>query len=310
MARGMAGALRQVPEAERWLCASRSADRARQFAEEFGFQKACGSYEDLYNDPDVDLVYIATTHDRHYEQARACLLHGKHVFCEKSLTVHAWEAEELIRLAGEKGLFLAEAQILRFSPQAKILREILDNGMIGCPLFMEASYFHSLEHKERVMRPELGGGALLDIGVYPLTAADIVLGPEYVCAGSDAVLTQTGVDATDHILLRSSSGMMAAVTVSICGNDYRDGQIIGTDGRLVIRDVNRFSRIEYYNKRKECYQCWDKPAEISEYASELQAAIRTIQAGKTQCDDYTWEAMLRQMRLLDQLRKQWYVTGA
>ena len=310
MARGMAGVMRQIPEAEPWACASRSMENAWWFAEEFGFRKCYGSYEKLYQDRDVQLVYIATTHDRHYEQARECLLHGKHVLCEKSLTVHAWEAEELVRLAEEKGLFLMEAQILRFLLMSRTLREILDSGMIGRPLFMEAGYFRSLEHVERVIRPELGGGALLDIGVYPLTLASIVLGPKLSCTGSDAVLTASGVDGVDHILLRSESGMLAAVTASICGNDYRDGRILGTEGSLVIRNVNSLSRIEYYNLNGECFQCWDKSAEISDYSYELLAAIHAIETGKTQCEEYSWEAMLEQMRLLDSLRKQWGVTGA
>jgi len=310
MAQGIAWNLQRMDEAELWACASRDGENARRFAAKYGFVKAYGGYEAIYEDGDVELVYIASTNDRHYEQARECLLHGKHVLCEKPLTVYAWQAEELVRLAGERGLFLMEAQLLRFLPMAGTLRQIIASGAIGQPVFLSASFISPLEKVERVIRPELGGGALLDIGVYPLTLADMVLGPGYVCAASHAVLASSGVDAVDHILLRGQDGMLASLTASIRGSSYRDGRINGTEGYLIIREANRLSRFEQYGADGAWVKSWDSPPQLSVYFHELSAAIKAVQQGKTQCQEYPWPAMLAQMRFLDQLRRQWGVADA
>lgn len=310
MACGMAWTIRHLPEAEPWAVASRELRRAQLFAGKYGFARAYGSYDALYCDPEVQLIYIATTHNYHYAQVKAALLHGKHVLCEKPLTVHAWEAEELVQLSQRKQLFLMEAQMLRFMPLAKTLQQLLKSGIIGDVISFTANYFHSLEHKERLMRPELGGGALLDIGVYPWTMADMILGHQYEHMISDAILTDTGVDAVDHLWFRTVQSQTASLTISIRGGYYCDGIVNGTAGYLILRDINHLQRIERYHTDGAWQQSWDKPKQLSDYAHELWAAIQAIQNGQTQCSEYPWETILMQMRLLDDLRKQWKVIGA
>ncbi|MCD7886379.1 MAG: Gfo/Idh/MocA family oxidoreductase [Clostridiales bacterium] len=309
MARGMGWTVQHLPEAEPWACASRSLEKAVAFQQEYSFRHAYDSYEKLYDDPDVELIYIATPNHLHYEEAKAALLHGKHVLCEKPLTVHYWEAEELVALARERQLFLMEAQMLRFMPLTATLQRVLREGVIGQPISFVANFFYPLEHVERVMRPEMGGGALLDIGVYPLTLADLILQSPLIRVTSDTVLTNTGVDAVDHILLRAENQTTAALTISIRGSGYRDGVINGTEGYLILRDVNHLNRIERYDSAGRWQQSWDKPEQISDYAHELSATIRAIRAGQTQCSEYPWETMLAQMRLIDGLRKQWGVVS-
>ncbi|MCD8020461.1 MAG: Gfo/Idh/MocA family oxidoreductase [Clostridiales bacterium] len=304
MSRGMAWTAARLPEVEMWACASRDMDRAEIFKQEYGFQKAYGNYEDLYDDPEVELIYIATPHSFHYEQIRSCLEAGKPVLCEKPLTVHAWESDELIRLAEKKHLFLLEAQMLRFMPLVKLLQSILREGCIGQVVSFNVCYSYPLEYKERVMSPELGGGALLDIGVYPLTLADLIMGHDYVHMASDVILTDSGVDAVDEIILRTRENMMANITVSIRGSNYSDAVIIATSGHLVLRDVNHLNRIEQYDFNNRFIRGWDRPDQLSDYVHELRAAISAVREGKCQCQEYDWETMLAQQRLMDCLRKE------
>lgn len=309
MGEGMAWTAQHLPETELWACAAQDWGRAIRFAGRFGFQRAYGTYEELYRDPEVELIYIATPNSFHYEQARAALLCGKHVLCEKPLTVRAREAEELVKLAQEQHRFLMEAQMLRFMPLTGTLQALLREGVIGEPLSFTANLLYPLRDKARVMTPELGGGALLDIGVYPLTMTDLIAGHRWTRVLSDAVLTETGVDGTDHILLRYDSGFTASLTISMEGSFYRDGVLNGTDGYLILRDVNHFTRIEQYDRNGRWRHSWEKPEQLSDYAHELSAAVRAIETGQLQCGEYPWETMLVLLRLMDSLRKQWGVTG-
>lgn len=305
IARGMAYTIRQLPETEGWAVASRNGNRARAFADEFGFVRAYGSYEELYRDSDVELVYVSTPHNCHYEQVKQLLLHGKHILCEKVFTLNLAEAEELIQLAEERRLFVSEAQTLRFLPLSGTARRILRDGVIGRVLQFSARISYPLTHKERVMRPELGGGGLLDIGVYPLTVASMLFGDKPEAALSDAVMTETGVDAASSIYLRYPGGVSAVVNISIEGSRYLDGVINGTDGYLILRDVNHMARLEQYDAQGQWVRNWEETPGISNFAPELSAAVHAIHDGRTECAEYPHQTLLSQMALLDRLRRQW-----
>ena len=168
IAGSMAETVGRMPEACLYAIASRSMEKAREFKDKWGAEKAYGSYDELIHDPQVDLIYIATPHSHHYEQARRCLLNGKAVLCEKTFTANKAQAEELVALARERKVFLAEAIWTRYMPFSKeIVRMAHGGGLIGRPRMLTASLGYPIEQKERIRKPELCGGALLDLGVYP-----------------------------------------------------------------------------------------------------------------------------------------------
>ena len=160
---------------EAYAVASRTQAKADDFARQYGFQKAYGSYSELVEDPDVDLIYIATPHSQHYESALLCINAGKNVLVEKAFCANALQASEVIALAEEKGVFLCEAMWTRFLPAVKIVKDGILAGRIGKVESVEADFSMALSHVERLRNPALAGGALLDLGIYSLTFADLFL---------------------------------------------------------------------------------------------------------------------------------------
>ena len=159
----MATTLQPLKDVTCYAVAARDLKRAQIFADKFGFQKAYGSYKDMLEDPDVELVYIATPHSHHYEHIRMCLNHDKHVLCEKAFTANARQAEEVLKLAESKGLLLTEAIWTRYMPMRQTINEVIKSGIIGKPTSLSANLGYPIEHVERMVKPELCGGALLDL---------------------------------------------------------------------------------------------------------------------------------------------------
>ena len=176
----MAKTISQMPSACCFAVASRDLEKARKFAEKWGIKKAYGSYEEMLSDPGVDLVYVATPHSHHYPHVRLCLEHGKHVLCEKAFTVNAAQARELFRIAKDKRLLLTEAMWTRYLPMRGTINEVLRSGIVGKPWLLTANLGYMISDVERLKEPSLAGGALLDVGVYPLNFAAMVFGNDPV----------------------------------------------------------------------------------------------------------------------------------
>ena len=172
MAKTVAG----MKDVENYAVAARSFERAQAFAEKYGFSKAYGSYEEMLADPQVDLVYIATPHSHHYLHAKMCLEAGKNVLCEKAFTVNADQARKLFTLAKEKNLLITEAIWTRYMPSRKMIDDIISSGVIGEVTAVTANLNYAISEVERIRKPELAGGALLDVGVYTINFASMVLG--------------------------------------------------------------------------------------------------------------------------------------
>ena len=172
MAKTVAG----MKDVENYAVAARSFERAQAFAEKYGFSKAYGSYEEMLADPQVDLVYIATPHSHHYLHAKMCLEAGKNVLCEKAFTVNADQARKLFALAKEKDLLITEAIWTRYMPSRKMIDDIISSGVIGEVTAVTANLNYAISEVERIRKPELAGGALLDVGVYTINFASMVLG--------------------------------------------------------------------------------------------------------------------------------------
>ena len=165
IANAMAEAINGLEQVNAYAVASRSMERAEQFAAKWNFQKAYGSYEELVSDPEVELVYVATPHSHHFEHAKLCVEHGKPVLVEKAFTANAQQAEELISLAEEKKVFLTEAIWTRYLPAAAIIRKLMEDGAIGEPKSLTAEFSVPLTHVQRMCVPALAGGALMDLGM-------------------------------------------------------------------------------------------------------------------------------------------------
>lgn len=205
-----------VPGAHVTAVASRSAARAEEFGRSVGAARCHGSYESLAADPEVDIVYIATPHSRHLDDALLCLEAGKHVLCEKPLVLSAAQADVLVEAARRSGRFLMEAMWSRFLPAyAEIIRR-LDDGSIGEPRFVEGNFgFHRpVDPNHRLFAPSLGGGATLDIGVYPIHLAQMVLGPPTAVVASGRI-GPTGVDVAMAAVSTHAGGGLSQVAAAI-----------------------------------------------------------------------------------------------
>ena len=184
----MAQAIAPFKDMQVYAISSRSIEKAEAFAKEHDIPKAYGSYEDMVADPAVDLVYIATPHSHHYEHSLLALEHGKHVLVEKAFTANADQAEKLIQTARSKGLFITEAIWTRYMPLSHKVKDLMESGIIGRPRILTATLCYMMEQKERIVRADLCGGALLDLGVYALNFARMYFGTDIVRTCMNAYL--------------------------------------------------------------------------------------------------------------------------
>ncbi|MEC3854357.1 Gfo/Idh/MocA family protein [Paenarthrobacter ureafaciens] len=214
---------------------SRSLDSSKAFAEQYGVATAHGSYEDLVADPLVDVVYVATPHPFHHENALLALHAGKHVLVEKSFTMNAREAQDIIDLAESKGLVALEAMWTRFLPHMIRIRELIAAGTIGEVRKVVASHNQSLpqDPAHRLNDPALGGGALLDLGIYPISFAFDILGTPSAIRAS-AAMSATGVDRQTAAIFEYPSGAQALVDCELDAASANRAMVIGTDGWIDI----------------------------------------------------------------------------
>lgn len=288
--------------------ASRDQDKAKAFASEFSVGKAYGSYEDLYNDKDVDLVYVATPHSHHKKEIINALNHGKHVLAEKAFCMNEDEAREVFNLAKEKNLYVAEAIWTRYMPSRKIINDIIKEGTIGRVTSITADLSYRILQKERIANPELGGGALMDLGVYPLNFALMALeGDEIKSMAGLCTKTDRNVDARNTVVLSFDSGATATLTVDAECNSNRFGFINGTEGYIEVTNVNNPEEIRIFsNDRPPVLKKTIKVTHlINGYEYELQEAAKCIAEGKIEPPSMPWSETLRVLRITDALRKVW-----
>jgi predicted dehydrogenase len=235
IARKMGDALNDSEFAHIQAVASRNADKARAFATEFDIPSAYGSYEELLNDPAVEVVYIATPHPMHKQWIIAALQAGKHVLCEKPLTMNAQQTEDCILLARQKGLFLMEALWSRFFPLMDKVRELLAREILGELRYLQADFtaYRAFEAGHRLFAQELGGGALLDLGIYPISIACHILGlPDQIHA--QAQMAPTGVDNMNTVILEYTDGKRAVLNSGFLASKPCECFVVGEKGYLKI----------------------------------------------------------------------------
>lgn len=308
IAEKMALTLQGMEGVQRYAVAARELERAERFAAAWGFERAYGSYEELVKDPEVELVYIATPHSHHYEQARMCLMHNKAVLCEKAFTANARQAADLLRLAHDRGVFITEAIWTRYMPFSATLRELAFSGIIGQPSMLTASLGYPMAQKERIARPELCGGALLDIGVYPINFARMLFGTAIEEVQSSCVKNSLGVDMQDSLTFRYADGKMAVMQVTaFCAND-RQGVISGDKGYIIVDNINNPQQASVFDANHRLVEVVTSPPQITGYEYEVQASFDAMAAGLLESPFMPHGETLEIMRLLDSLRMEWGVT--
>ena len=313
IARSICRTIRGMKEAggpvELYAVASRSQEKADAFAQEQGVCKAYGSYEAMLADPDVHLVYIATPHSLHADQMKLCIQYGKPVLCEKAFTPNLPQAEEVLSLAREKGVYIAEALWPRYMPSRWIINDLLAQGVIGEPRMLYSNLCYAVEHKERITKPELAGGALLDLGVYVLNFASMVFGDDIVRINSTVELLETGVDRTETITIKYRDGKMAQLMASTAFNSDRRCVVYGTKGFLMVDNVNNPAWVEIYDKdhRDKPIQRIEMPKQITGYEYEVEACLRDLQAGNLEPVEMPHEQTKMLLHQMDALRAIWHI---
>ncbi|MCQ2110914.1 MAG: Gfo/Idh/MocA family oxidoreductase [Bacteroidaceae bacterium] len=296
------------PDYEKYAIAARDLDRAKAFAAQHGFKKAYGSYKELVDDPEVDLIYIATPHSHHFEHTKLALDAGKPCLVEKAFTANAREAEALLDLAHKKGIFITEAIWTRYMPLSLKIKEILDSGIIGEPRLLNASLCYYMEFKERILRPDLCGGALLDLGVYSLNFARMYFGSENIKeVHSNAVLGTTGMDMHDAISMVYGDGRIANIQASTLGLCPRLGMISGTRGYLTVDNINCPEKVTVYNDYKVVAEYFPPKEQVTGYEHQVFACKDAIDKGLLESPFMPHQETLDVMRQMDALRKEWGV---
>lgn len=305
MAERMADTVRQMRDVELYAAASRTEEKAREFARQYGAVKYYGSYEALMEDAEVELIYIATPNHLHYQQARACIQHGKPVLLEKPFTLNERQAQALIDQAEMHQVFLCEAMWVRFMPLMRQLKKEIEAGRIGEVTAVTADIGYDLKEKERLNRLDMGGGALLDVGVYPVTFALQILGKEIDNISTSMVRMDSGVDAQEFVNLVYTSGAAAGLYATMLSNTDKQGKIYGTDGFIIVDDINNYSCYRVYNAKGELLETVERPEQISGLEYEVQACVDAIRDRRLECPQMLHSDTLFLMRVLDAVRRIW-----
>jgi predicted dehydrogenase len=306
ISRAFAAALQVSEGAEILAVGSRDLVSAEKFAADFDAPHAYGSYEELAADPGVDAVYIGTPHAFHEENTILCLRAGKHVLCEKALALNAGQVERMIAVAQKEDRLLMEAMWTRFLPAMIRVRELVAEGAIGTPRILNADFGFraAYDPQSRLFDPALGGGTLLDIGIYPLSLAYMLFGaPKDIT--SFANLGQTGVDEESAVLLRHNGGELALLSAAFTLDTPRQAVIQGTEGVITIHTpfwaCSRIT-VEQYGTEPETH---DFPFRGGGYAYEAEAFMDLIREGSRDSDIMPLQESLAIMRIMDDLRREW-----
>lgn len=301
----MAKTLNGMKGAMLYAAASRTEEKAKDFAKKYGAKKAYGSYEDMLQDEKVDLVYIATPHSEHYANAMLCIKYKKPVLCEKAFTANAGQAGEVLEYAEKEGVFITEAIWTRYMPMVSMIKDVLNKGMIGRPMMLSANLSYSLEHVQRLSDPALAGGSLLDLGVYPINFASIFFGTNVAEVSSFCTRTETGVDKQETITIRYTDGRVASLTASMCCAGDRKGLIHGSEGYMVIENINNYESFTVYNREHKKILYRKAPKQITGYEYEVTACIKALKEGSLECPEMPHKETIRIMEFMDGLRKEW-----
>ena len=308
MAGTMARAISEMKNTEAAAVASRSTEKAMDFAAQYGINRAYGTYEELYKDDNVDIIYVASPHSHHALYAGECIKYGKPCIVEKSFTANAREARELIKKAEDAGVFITEAIWTRYMPMVQMIREAAFSGKIGKIRSVTANLGYPVSGRERVIEPALCGGALLDVGIYALTFISILLGDGFSDIKAEAVLSDKGTDLDNLVTMKASCGgekVLCSFHSSIdCPTD-RKGMIYGTEGYIEVGNVNNFEYIEIHDSSRRLIERIDAPAQPGTgYEYQFEACRKALSEGSPECPEMPHSETVRIMEIMDGMRAQ------
>ncbi|MDE7361469.1 MAG: Gfo/Idh/MocA family oxidoreductase [Oscillospiraceae bacterium] len=285
---------------------SRDKDRAKAFAEKYEIEKSYGSYEELAADPNVDAVYIATPNNLHYENTMLCLNAGKHVLCEKPFTTCAEDAEKLYQAADEKGLFVMEGFWTRFLPLYDELLKIVGSKQFGELRHARCDYgfIANGERRERKLLSELGGGALLDIGIYNLGFLRLIMGGDPEAFESEVRLNEYGTDEFSVIQLRYPGGRTAHSLQTIGLQIERRAALYFDKASIYLPDFQAAYSMTVDPVDGASYEV-KSPPDINGFEYEIREVTRLVGAGKTHSNIFRPEDSIAVLRLMDNIRRSW-----
>jgi predicted dehydrogenase len=303
IAAALAETIASMPDGEVVAVGSRAEATARAFAERHGIPRWYGSYEEAIQDPGVDAVYVATTNDLHYANTLAAVAAGKAVLNEKPFALNATQTEEMIAAARDAGVFLMEAMWMRFQPYFTDLKRLISDGAIGDIRWIQADFGFPADpvSQGRLFAPELGGGGLLDLGVYPLTFATTLLGmpTEFRVLDTPAA---SGVDAQLGIVMRHHGDILSMSSTSLLGDLPTEATVGGTTGRVRVHAPFHHSQRLTVHRREDQVEEIDASYEGTGYEFEVREVHRCLREGLTESPVMPLGHSLAMMRLLDEIR--------
>jgi predicted dehydrogenase len=297
--------LKDARNAQAVAVGSRSMEKAAAFAREFEIPQGYGSYAELVHDPNVNVIYVATPHALHHENTLMCLQAGKAVLCEKPLAIDEQQAREMIDLAHRKNLFLMEATWTWFLPPFVKLRQLLADKILGRIRFVSADFGFKMQRDPngRLFDPTLGGGSLLDVGIYPISLATMILGRPAKVTG-EAIIGPTGVDEQAAITLRYENGALASLFSAIQTRTYQHAGVFGSEG-YVHCGTHWWKGGPMLVTVGEKTERIDEPVVGNGYQYEADEVAQCLHAGEIQSDVVTWDHSLTVLNTMDRLRDLW-----
>jgi len=292
-------------DAQLYAIGSRSIEKANKYKETYGFVKAYGSYTELFLDDEVDAIYIATPHGLHYEQMLDILDYKKHILCEKSFTLNHHQAKEIFAKAKKQNVFIMEAVWTRFLPTILRLQELVNSGIIGEITKVEADFCIDPDKsdEDRLFNPKLGGGALLDVGIYPITFANLFMGTP-TSITSTMKKYHTGVDLTEEIRFTYKNGE-AILNASIGENRPLKGLITGTKGTIDVKNFFFTEQAFIYDLNNNLIKELHFPHEVNGFEYEIRETVRCINNHKLESEIMPHKETINILTQMDELRETW-----
>ena len=301
-----ASVLKTVKGVELTAVASREQARSDAFAQKYGAKKAYASYQELIDDPEVDIIYDGLTHNFHYEMTKLCLEHHKAVLCEKPLVTNHKDAADLVALARANHTLLMEAMWTRCMPAFQKAREWVKDGKIGEVKLVTAHFNIQVEYNPegRLFNPKLAGGALFDVGVYPVEFTTGILAEYPVAVSGQAQLTPTGVDGAASISMRFASGALASLSCGFAVQTPRTAVIFGTKGHIVLDECVGPQQAELFDTRNRRLARFRKPVPDG-FVHQIEHCTELFRSGKLESDLIPLADTLACAGIFDDLLAQW-----
>lgn len=294
-------------QCEAYAVGSRTLATAEAFAKKWDIPRAYGSYSELIADSNVDLVYVGTPHSHHYDVTKDAIMAGKPCLVEKAFMANVRQTREIISLAHEKNVFLAEAIWTRYQPVVQMVRDLINSGRIGNPRLVTATLGYSMGEKPRIMRPDLCGGALLDLGVYALNFVRMFFPADIVSIDGTCVKSATGMDITNAMTIVLADGVLCNLQSSASCVGDNIGVIAGTEGNLIIDNINNPQTITVNGPDRTYVETIRVPQQITGYEYQFLACRQALIDGLLEPREMPHAETLYIMQLMDDLRRKWDV---